>query len=335
MVPHSLEVPEPINLMARIGHYARESSAWYTRIFAIVLIVALSWHYGAGYWYGGTGTPPTVDYLIDKAFILVGFASLLGGSIGREFYVSRKERYANIFDRVDAVTATLRDLTTYLDEISIHDEANKEQIRIDVRNELSSALDNIGELFSMVTGTTCRVAIKCCFFENDDVYVYTITRDGRSNKLNYKKDRQRFESRSDSIGDNEDFFSIFYNDTRYYIENNLANKRNYANSSFAQYGEPPERIGLFGGILNASIRWPLPYKSTMVFAIEQLAAENLSFEELGCIGFLAIDSAFGNVFKPRFDGPLGASLANAFFSPLIRYVSLLGEANEVVPAHGA
>ena len=62
----------------------------------------------------------------------------------------------------------------------------------------------------------------------------------------------------------------------------------------------------------------------MIFPIRQEESNALQFAAAGCIGFLAIDSAFKGVFQPRFDGPLGSSLAEALFHPLWLYSQLLG-----------
>ena len=69
--------------------------------------------------------------------------------------------------------------------------------------------------------------------------------------------------------------------------------------------------------------WPLPYRSTMVFPIQQGESETFTFDPPGCIGFLTIDNRFRHAFRERGDAPIGMSLADALFTPLYRYVSIL------------
>jgi len=50
-----------------------------------------------------------------------------------------------------------------------------------------------------------------------------------------------------------------------------------------------------------------------VWPIQQLDSRSLTFESLGCIGFLAVDCAAPNRFREQSDVPLGAGIADAMF----------------------
>jgi hypothetical protein len=132
------------------------------------------------------------------------------------------------------------------------------------------------------------------------------------------------------LEDNDDFISIFEEKEDFFIENNLPSRRDYHNTSFKIYGARPVTTTLFTRCFPA-MGWTLPYRSTMVFPIRQVEPTTGSAEGAGCIGFLTVDSAFRRVFKPRFDGPLGAAVASALFHPLSIYVKLIEQAEQRVP----
>ncbi|HEX4104988.1 MAG TPA: hypothetical protein VHX92_02030, partial [Rhizomicrobium sp.] len=302
-----LETPGSARHIWRLGW---ESSAWYVRAFALLVVLSLVFERAYGFLSGhGILVIPNFDYWSDKVFILVGFFVLLLGVAWREYNVARKERYANIFDRLEVISASLRDLNTYLNSKEAREKikVDADQFQKTVRRELETILDNAASLFSMVTGTTCRAALKCTFIDNDEVFVYAITRDTASNRYNVSTDKMRFEARADKVKDNEDFYSVFTEGKRWYVERDLSTKRQYKNSSFDYYGQPPVQLHWFFRIFDPSHGWTLPYKSTMVFPVQQQESGTLSVGQGACVGFLAIDSAFRGVFKPRFDCPLGAT----------------------------
>jgi hypothetical protein len=66
-------------------------------------------------------------------------------------------------------------------------------------------LDVFTELFAILSGHSCRAAIKTTFIKNNRIYVYTFTRDKRSNRINRSQDEERFQKASDALERNEDF----------------------------------------------------------------------------------------------------------------------------------
>ena len=69
--------------------------------------------------------------------------------------------------------------------------------------------------------------------------------------------------------------------------------------------------------------WPLPYRSTIVWPIQQRESRLLPLRaNVGCIGFLAIDSESRNVFRENWDFPIGAAVSDSLFHPLKFYASL-------------
>jgi len=191
--------------------------------------------------------------------------------------------------------------------------------------DIEKVLDNLSDIFSMVTGTTCRTTVKLIFQEGQTFYVYALARDSQSTVTNAKADKERYENRRDRLEDNDDFLSIFDEKGDYFVENNLPGRRDYHNTSFQVYGPRPLGTSVMQRWFT-TIGWNLPYRSAMVFPIRQLEPATGGDDDVGCIGFLSVDSGFRRVFKRRFDGPLGATVASALFHPLSVYVQLIAEA---------
>jgi len=252
------------------------------------------------------------------------------GSAFREWSRLRKERYANIFNKVEAINAAAKCLSLYLESKDARS-ATSSRLRAVVIDELVDILDDVNDIFEMLTGTTCRTCIKALEEINTTVYVYALARDRISNKTNSVSDKERYNGKADPLEENEDFNLVFKSKMDHYIVNNLSLRRGYRNSSFKNY--PPASQpsgGLFPELFGWG--WVLPYRSAMVLPIQQRGASALLPEVIGCIGFLTVDSAFRGVFRSRFDGPLGASLAETLLLPLYRYVSMIKTADsEVLP----
>jgi hypothetical protein len=166
------------------------------------------------------------------------------------------------------------------------------------------------------------------FQEGEILYVYALARDSQSTQGNAKSDNDRYEKRIDKLEDNDDFSAEFEEKVDYFIENDLPSRRDYNNTSFDVYGHRPQGTSLIHRWVT-SVGWNLPYRSAMVFPIRQLEPATGGDDDVGCIGFLTVDSAFKRVFKRRFDGPLGATVASALFHPLSVYLKLLAEAETI------
>lgn len=316
------EHPSSPGPLGRIIRFAKESSSWVTRIFAALLVVYLSAKAGFSY----VDHPTSWDELADRVFIYAGFMILLIGSIIREASRIRKERYVNTLEKLQAIGSQIKDLNTYLGRQSERgdavDTASLKTISI---TSLQRVLDDFSDIFSMVTGTICRTTIKLIFVERDTIYVYTLTRDSQSAAVNARYDKERYDKRQDKLEENDDFSAIWDQRIEYFIENNLPARRDYHNTSFLVYGARPTGTSIITRWF-ASVGWNLPYRSAMVFPIRQLGPTTGGEDEAGCIGFVTVDSAFRRVFKPRFDGPLGATVANALFHPVSVYTKLIAEA---------
>jgi hypothetical protein len=151
----------------------------------------------------------------------------------REASRIRKERYANVFDKLQAIGSHIKDLNTFLARqggrgraIDIND------IKKATIADIDKVLNDFSDIFSMVTGTFCRTTVKLIFQEGQTFYVYALSRDSQSTVTNAKTDKERYEQRRDKLEDNDDFLSIFDEKIDYFVENNLPARRDYHNTSF-------------------------------------------------------------------------------------------------------
>jgi hypothetical protein len=264
------------------------------------------------------------DAVIDRVTITLGFFILLFVSLKREFDFERRGRYVHSLGRIEKFALILKNLNTYLSEhIKIPPE-NPNQVHKLVKDQFVASLDEVSELLSLVSDSVCRTTIKCMSSERDKLFVYALARDSKSGAENEINDRKRYDTHADLLEENEDFHSIFSEGAQFYIKNDLPRRIDYRNSSFKLYGERPKELNWFQRAFMPRTGWTLPYKSAMVFPIQQKSSAILEFEAVGCIGFLTIDSPRRKGFDHRFDGPLGLALANALFSALNQYGLMLG-----------
>lgn len=268
------------------------------------------------------------DFIIKDSktaeFVLaIGIISLLFLLIGylcwREYNVSRKEKYANINESMHRCVHILRDLTTF--SLEKRDTPSDDILRLSLQ-ALTEVLTEFVTCFSMLTGTSCRATIKAIYTQEGQLYVNTIARDNKSRDLCFDSDKKRYNNHEDPIDDNDDFLLIhkkYGPSSKCFFCNDLTIKRNYKNSSFKIYGNPPENILSFRRFLpflSKEEDWPLPYKSTIVWPIQQRDSSSLRIDGQMCIAFLAIDSESRGVFKKKWDFHIGAEIADALYYPL-------------------
>lgn len=189
------------------------------------------------------------------------------------------------------------------------------------RNSFADILDDIAQIFSMLTGTKCRACIKAIELIGDTAYTLTLARDKASRKALYERDIRRWETKNDPVEDNV----LDHEGPPYVLINNLPGKKGFKSTSFRVYG--PNRDEAESDITWRSRRyerrrWPLPYRSTIVWAIRQPSALDLQFPAEGIVGFLGVDSEARNVFERRWDPQLGLAFADALFHPCLLYSGL-------------
>lgn len=257
--------------------------------------------------------------IILTSTVSAGFILLLIFIVVREIMSSRKEKYANITEKHHFCFHTTRDIETFLNELDISalTKKDKEYIFTAATNGYIKILDSVATIYSMLTGTRCRATIKTIYEKDGKLFVRTLARDTNSYEHNFKKDKQRFEDNKDAIEENEDF-ELLHDEKlpgqNYFFCNNLIERRNYKNSSFKVYGEANKEMSWYERLFCKG--WSLPYRSAIVWPIQQKQNRYFAFAEIGCIGFLAVDSESRGVFKKNWDTWLGAGIADALFHPI-------------------
>lgn len=257
--------------------------------------------------------------LILTSTVCVSFVLLLIFLVVREVMFARKEKYANITGKLHFCFHLIRDIESFLNELdpSTFRERERERVFTTTTNGLITVLDCVATMYSMLTGTRCRATIKTIYEKEGKLYVRTLARDTDSYEHNSEKDKERSEKNQDAIEENEDF-ELLYSENQpgqnYFFCNNLIQRRNYKTSSFKIYGEPKKEMNFYERIFCKS--WTLPYRSAIVWPIQQRKNRHFDFDEIGCIGFLAVDSESRGVFKKSWDTWLGAGVADALFHPL-------------------
>ncbi len=267
----------------------------------------------------------TLALTISFEFILLLFLLVI-----REVISTRKEKYANITEKHHFCFHTTRNIETFLNEIdsaSLTDD-DKKRIFTTTVNEYIKILDNMATIFSMLTGTRCRAAIKTIYERNSKLFVRTLARDNVSYEYNYNYDKERYDDDKDAIEENEDF-ELLYDEQQpgqsYFFCNNLIRRLRYKSSSFKLYGAPSEEIGWLDCLYCKG--WTLPYRSTIVWPIQQRKDIHFTFNEIGCIGFLAVDSESREVFNKNWDTWIGAGIADALFHPINSMFKVLDESD--------
>ena len=253
------------------------------------------------------------DHQIDRAIIIGGFAILLISALVHQTKGGRRERYADVTGQTHRALHELRDLQSYLLYHADGPDEGKYSPQLDMnfRGRIEIVLDLLSDIFTTVSSAQCRIAIKLVEDAGDKLYVFTFARDAKSIAKSAASDKRRHEEKLDTIEENEDFHQIFDRRDPFFFCGDLARRSHHKNTSFKIYGTPHQ-----GGWYHAafpSLWWTLPYRSVIVWPIQQLDARHLNFEPLGCIGFLAVDCAVPNRFREQSDVPLGAGIADAMF----------------------
>jgi hypothetical protein len=246
---------------------------------------------------------------------------LLSWTVYYTYSTSRKEKYANISEKYNSISVKLRDIHVHLAEM-FHTSQNRivlEKSLILATAHLASAMDQIAALYSMITGTRCRSAIKVVQRDGENIWVHALVRDEISASENLISDKERNEKRFDRIEANADFNLLFdptKRDQGFYLNNDLT-QGDIKNSSKSYYLAKASAENDYDSVKR--VGWPLPYRSTIVWPIRVMPNQSFGFSEVDCLGFLAIDSESRNVFDERWDAQIGGSVANYLYSVLTIY----------------
>ena len=270
----------------------------------------------------------TSDALITAVSVSIILLVLTGLTIFRELNTLRKEKYVSISPYLHRALHLIRDLESYLDMLNPDDYGNsKEKSMKQIQTVLCKILDEVVKIFSLLTGTPCRAAIKTIYRHEGKLYIFTFARDSDSQVANRDEDKIRLRENRDSLEENEDLdllYQKFGPKNRRFFCNDLTKRRNYRTSSYKTYGNPTTELtpGPVNSIFDQK-EWPLPYKSTIVWPIQQKeSGDILDLELQACIAFVGVDSPSRNVFVEKWDAHLGAAISDALYHPLKRISAL-------------
>jgi hypothetical protein len=228
---------------------------------------------------------------------------LFAGLLYWIYRTARRERYANVMRLLETIADQCRTSRQRLVD-SKDPTAPNSQLKMD----LSIILTDVAMLFSIVTGTQCRAAVKLLgdVDEDDDgnldePWVFTLARD-RTSAGTYKlSDQQREFAKFDKISMNPHLADLFgwkdgedyqcYNDLRRMIRDG-----GYSSTTIVWALSEPESAA------SRPDRRPLPYASAMIALVQA--------QDDSHIGFLGVDSDKARAFRETWDGPLLVAVAN-------------------------
>jgi len=257
--------------------------------------------------------------------VIIFFAFII-----RNFQTARKEKYANITERIHKSCHQARNILTWLnyfhEKVQADDRYDFSDNIVVVKNEMSSFLNHVQSVFEMLTGTRCRATIKVINKRNGKIYVDTLTRDSSSKQTWLELDNKRFTENIDLLKKNKCFSDLFsLNNFRWHFCCNDLTKEETNSTSKKAYCE-------FGTGENKKHCSPSktcncrPYRSALTCAIRQPQTENIKGVDV--VGFLCIDSESRGVFDPRWDVQLGLAFADALFHPLNQLLILMNTSLE-------
>lgn len=228
--------------------------------------------------------------------------------------VKSRRRYKEAIFYLHLVNHTIRD---YLAEM---DSGTKPRLN----ERLQEIIDGISACFSVVVGRQCR----CCIKEYKSTgTVITVVRNNMAERNFGSTTRVDHE-----LDKNTALSNVYYGIDgclRMFLSNDLTKfwlEKDYKNTSFQVYGDPEAKTILS---LKFVRRWPLPYKSTIVWPIRYIpdytlwpptppltagAAPTGSAEASQKLwGFLCVDCNSRNAFDALYCPELGAGFADALY----------------------
>lgn len=270
---------------------------------AVALVVTLSSGIALGW--SIITNPEASDALIIQSVTLSAISLILIVTLfAREASVVRRRRIAS---SVGAQAEAAEKLQLAWSVLTA--EAESSNAVLPARRLIQEVLSLYCSIFSSITRAKCRVCIKMIEEIDGEHFVYALARDTDSAKRNRLHDKQRQEQRADPLNSNSDFLKLWSPDTPdggHFLSNNLPKEDEYQSTSMSFFRVNPHQ---------ASERWILPYKATIVWPIRQEATLDTDLDRDRCIGFLAVDCNRTNLFLEA-DADIGKVLAHALYPVL-------------------
>lgn len=234
--------------------------------------------------------------------IILGLLLLI---LGYAALSARKQRYAVINRHLHGISQRCRISRS---RINAGEDVLAENSKF--RDDLGVILTHVAEIYTILTRSQCRAAIKA-FRPLDDLsdwYVFTLARDHASAASHRHGDRRRGDERFDTLDKNPHLLSLFSEDVDsedwecFNDVPRLMNEGRYASSSLLWKLKVSHAAG---GGMDAH---RLPYKSAMVALVRN------NYEE--AVAFLGVDCERPKAFRSSYDGPLLAAIAG-YIGPLL------------------
>ena len=304
--------------------------SWRDIIISIIGVVGVVGSYLSGFdlfkklFSAQTETLAAVIYIIIFSVALVVVIAV------REYQVMRKEKYANVTEKIHDVCHNIRNLQTFINCMYPDEKTTKKEIQTviaECKERLSKILDDTAGIFQMLTSTRCRVAVKTVFeHDGDELYLDTLARDNTSTNRWKDLDNRRVRENKDRLDGNLTMRRLMTEETTssHYICNDLTAKAAASfvgTSSDAYHDHFRAQIEHQRGWTNRQ-RWILPYKSTIICAIRQPQMERLP-DQVEAVGLLCVDSESRGVFVEQWDVQLCFAVADALYHPVSDLMELL------------
>jgi len=251
--------------------------------------------------------------LVLLAYVAVAVTLLIVQSVR----YARKARYAEAIRAFHPIAHIMRDAQYHV----------KDMGESDFKITLEKVLSAFAVATAILTGTKTRACVKLLrvdggvdrLLEVDDtsrrsdlIYADLYVRDGHS--VWPSKHYTEYPLDKDRLSKNSAFCSLLRGDADYYFENNIPRaykSHRYESSSFTTYCQG--QTGRPG--------WVLPYRSTILWPIRKLVLEDQGevhrerlIDKHDLLGFLCIDSPSRNVWTSRYDGQIGAAVADFLYA---------------------
>lgn len=231
------------------------------------------------------------------------------------WHSKRLHRYAQASIYVHYVNHIIRDSLAKINREVKKGNYAGDALTEEVWETTDNVLSSIATCFNLLSGIHCCVCIKNFNTEHKTIDTFRrdpISKEYRKAKKNSKEEYEREVPIQENTG-----FRVLVEEkeptkNRYFCCNNLPRswrKGKYENTSFKRYGKP-QKIKIFNIQIDWERRWTLPYKSTLILPIryvnEELQAQHYK-------GFLCIDAASKNIFKPKHCFEVGGAFADILY----------------------
>lgn len=249
----------------------------------------------------------------------------------RQWIAIRKEKYANITPLLHQLMHQIRDLNNYITTMEPRGGSEKEyQLFINnCRMIFGRILDQLNNVFTSITSTHCRTAIKLTYSREQKLYVYTLTRDQGARQKCLKLDDKRVRNNHDPLDENLQFAKLFNDNEEiwHYFCNDLTRDKSFRGTSVTAYvpDHATRAPAKWEWPWNRS--WPLPYKSTIACVIRQGPFDVNQNIKAEVLGFLTVDSESRGVFVERWDVQLMFTVADALYLPVRLYLDAQNREN--------